>query len=103
MDLACATGADGPDGIRCPYVEHAPATVEGWEAWDVAERCAGQLRIAPSGHVLGLDLAVAFALGAALGCDARWLAEFLPEIEAGMVEGLRRNDPALPRDAHAPT
>jgi len=90
MGLACAEGAAGPDGTPCHYVEHAPETVEGWEAWDVAERCAGQLRIAPSGHVLGLDLGVAFTVGAALGYDARWLAGFLPEIEAGMVDGLRR-------------
>ncbi|MGE0256808.1 MAG: hypothetical protein AB7N54_19445 [Alphaproteobacteria bacterium] len=102
MGFACASDATGPDGTLCPYVEHAPATVEGWEAWDVAERCAGQLRIALSGHVLGLDLAVAFAVGAALGCDARWLAEFLPEIEAGMVDGMRHRDEGPPRGAHLP-
>lgn len=90
MGLACATGATGPDGTLCPYVGHAPATVEGWEAWDVAERCAGQLRIAPSGLVPGLDLGVAFAVGGALGYDARWRAGFLPEIDARMVDGLRR-------------
>jgi len=89
MGLLCATGTAGPDGALCPYVENAPATVEGWEAWDIAERCAGQLRLAPSGHVLGLDLSIAFAIGAALGCEARWLAEFLPEIEAGMIDGIR--------------
>lgn len=89
MGLPCADGAAGPDGTLCPYVEHAPATVEGWEAWDVAGRCAGQFRIAPSGHVLGLDLGAAFAVGTALGCDVRWLAEFLPEVEAGMIGALR--------------
>jgi len=29
MGPACATGAAGPDGAFCPYVGHAPATVEG--------------------------------------------------------------------------
>jgi hypothetical protein len=46
---------------------HEPATDAGWAAWDTLLRCAGQLRIAPSGWIVGLDLAAAIAVGTALG------------------------------------
>jgi hypothetical protein len=55
----------------------------------VALRCAGQLRMAPNGYPLGLDLTAAFAVGAALGYDTRGLAEFLPDIETGMAAGIK--------------
>jgi len=48
--------------------------------------------------VLGLDLGVAFAVGGALGYDAKWLAEFLPEIEIGMVKSVHRPDPDYRRE-----
>lgn len=45
--------------------------------------------MAPSGYPLGLDLAAAFTVGEALGYDARGLAEFLPDLEAGLVAGIK--------------
>jgi hypothetical protein len=56
----------------------------GWQAWDVTTRCAGQLRLAPS-IAIGIDMAAAMTMGAALGHDAYALAELLPAAEAGMI------------------
>jgi hypothetical protein len=58
------------------------------EAWDVLLACQGQLRLAPSGHVVGIDLGTALRLGVARGCDHAALSELLPAAEAGMVEVL---------------
>ncbi|MDD3370767.1 MAG: hypothetical protein PHE27_02955 [Alphaproteobacteria bacterium] len=61
--------------------------MEGWQAWDVALRCAGQLRMA---HVaaVGIDMAAAFQIGNALGYDLVGLAELLPACEGGMVSAI---------------
>jgi hypothetical protein len=50
--------------------------------------CQGQLRLAPSGHVVGIDMSTALRLGAARGYDLAVLSELLPAAEAGLVEGL---------------
>jgi hypothetical protein len=83
-----ATGL-GPVDRRCRYVETAPVSLEGWQAWDVAAKCAGQLRLAPmGGGVSGLDFAAAFACAHALGYDLVAFAELLPAAEAGMVAAI---------------
>ncbi|MDG4602578.1 MAG: hypothetical protein P9C55_07430 [Defluviicoccus sp.] len=54
-------------------------------------RCSGQLRLAPHAGiviVIGIDLAAALAIGAALGHDVYALAELLPAAEAGLVAAL---------------
>ena len=86
--LPCADGRPGVDDQLCPYVEHAPMTVEGWEAWDVLSKCSGQLRLVPMGGVIGLDLGAALACGQALGYEPSGLAELLPAGEAGLVTAL---------------
>jgi hypothetical protein len=58
------------------------------EAWDVLLACQGQLRLAPSGHVIGIDTNAALRLGAARGCDLAALSELLPAAEVGLVEAL---------------
>jgi hypothetical protein len=58
------------------------------EAWEVLLVCQGQLRLAPSAHVIGIDMDVALSLAAARGCDLAVLAELLPAAEAGLVEAL---------------
>jgi hypothetical protein len=58
------------------------------EAWDVLLACQGQLRLAPSGHVVGIEMSAALSLGAARGCDLAVLSELLPAAEAGLVETL---------------
>jgi hypothetical protein len=66
------------------------------EAWDVLLACQGQLRLAPSGHVTGIDMNTALRLGAARGCDLAVLSELLPAAETGLVDALsmdgRRRD-----------
>ncbi len=63
---------------------------DGHEAWDVLIACQGQLRLAPSGHVVGIDMSAALGIGVARGCDLAPLSELLPAAEAGLVEALFR-------------
>jgi hypothetical protein len=58
------------------------------EAWDVLLACQGQLRLAPSGHVIGIDMDAALNLAVARGCDRAALSELLPAAEAGVLEAL---------------
>jgi hypothetical protein len=86
--LPCARGEPGTDGRLCPHREHALISRQEHEAWDVLLACQGPLRLAPSGHVIGIDMSTALRLGAARGCDRAVLSELLPAAEAGMVEAL---------------
>jgi protein-L-isoaspartate O-methyltransferase len=58
------------------------------EAWDVLLACQGQLRLAPSGHVIGIDMNAALKIGAARGYHVAVLSELLPAAEAGFAEAL---------------
>jgi hypothetical protein len=58
------------------------------EAWEVLLACQGQLRLAPSGHVTGIDMDAALKIGAARGCNLAPLSELLPAAEAGLIEAL---------------
>jgi hypothetical protein len=58
------------------------------EGWDVLLACQGQLRLAPGGHIVGLDMDAALKIGAARGCDLEVLSELLPAAEAGLVEAM---------------
>ena len=97
--MACpAPGANsGTDGQRCPYREHALISRQEHETWDVLLACQGQLRLAPSGHVIGVDMDAALHLAAARGSDLAVLSELLPAAEAGLVEvlcgGVREDGP----------
>jgi hypothetical protein len=86
--LPCARGEPGADGHLCPYREHALISQQEHEAWDVLIACQGQLRLAPSGHVIGIDMDAALNIGAARGSDLAALSELLPAAEAGFVEAL---------------
>jgi hypothetical protein len=50
--------------------------------------CQGQLRLAPSGHVIGIDIHAALRLASARGHDLAVLSELLSVAEAGLIEGL---------------
>jgi hypothetical protein len=50
--------------------------------------CQGQIRLAPSGHIIGIDMDAALRIGAARGSDLAVLSELLPAAEAGLVEAL---------------
>ena len=58
------------------------------EAWDVLLACQGQLRLAPSGQMIGIDMNAALKIGAARGCDLAVLSELLPAAEAGLVDAV---------------
>jgi hypothetical protein len=58
------------------------------EAWDVLFACQGQLRLAPSGHIVGVNMDAALTLASARGCDMAVLSELLPVAEAGLIEAL---------------
>jgi hypothetical protein len=58
------------------------------EAWEVLLTCQGQLRLAPSGHVIGIDMDAALKIGAARGSDLAVPSELLPAAEVGLVEAL---------------
>jgi hypothetical protein len=58
------------------------------EAWDALLACQGQMRLAPSGHVIGIDMDAVLKIGAARGVDLAALSELLPAAEAGLVEAL---------------
>jgi hypothetical protein len=62
----------------------------GWQTWDILLRIAGQLRFAPNGAVLGIDMGIALKIADVLGYDITALADLLPEAEAGLLEGLAR-------------
>jgi hypothetical protein len=66
-----------------------PTGSAAYEAWEVLLACQGQIRLAPSGHIIGIDMHAALKMGAARGDDITVLAEVLPAAEAGLVEALR--------------
>lgn len=54
--------------------------------------CLGQLRLAPSGHVVGIDLGVVMKIAEARGCDPGAVSELLQAAEAGLIEALNDKD-----------
>jgi len=58
------------------------------QVWDLVTRLGGQMRVAPSGGIIGWDMGAALALARALGLDPAPVAEMLPPIEAVMVSKL---------------
>jgi hypothetical protein len=58
------------------------------ETWDVLLACKGQLRLAPSGQMIGIDMNAALKIGAARGCDLAVLSECCGAAEAGLVDAL---------------
>jgi hypothetical protein len=85
-------------GSACPYRSHEPLTEAGWQAWDILLRVAGQIRVAPGGVVIGIDMGTAMHMAEALGFDIAAVTDLLPDAEAGLLEGLARlraeNDPS---------
>ena len=61
--------------------------MEGWEAWDVALRCAGQLRTAQLA-VIGIDMNAALKIAETLGHKVAAVADLLLACEAGMVSAI---------------
>ena len=61
------------------------------QAWDVLTACLGQLRMAPSGHVLGIDMTTALRIAEARRYDVAGVSELLQAAEVGLVEALNEN------------
>ena len=61
------------------------------EVWEVLIACQGQLRLAPSDHVIGIDMDAALRIAGARGYDLDVLSELLPAAEAGLLEALSSN------------
>ncbi|WP_085440113.1 DUF7697 family protein [Magnetofaba australis] len=59
--------------------------------FEVVLACQSQLRVAPSGQVLGLDMSVALQMADAMGMERATAAELLPWAEIGMLEVMRSN------------
>jgi len=87
-DLPCAQGEPGADGRLCPYREHALISRHEHEAWELLLACKGQLRLAPSGHIVGIDMDAGLSLASAREHDLAVLSELLPAAEAGLVEAV---------------
>ncbi|CAM3633958.1 hypothetical protein TH8_08720 [Thalassospira profundimaris] len=56
------------------------------------QACLGQLRLAASGHVLGIDLGVALNIAEARGHDLAIVSELLQEAGAGLVDAMNSKD-----------
>ena len=65
------------------------------EAWDVLLACQGQLRLAPSGHVVGIDMDVALTIGAARCYNLAVVSELLPAAEGALIEAIRAGEGGL--------
>ena len=66
------------------------------EAWDVLLACQGQLRLAPSGRVIGIDLDTALKIGAARCYNLAVVSgELLPAAEGALIEAIRAGEGGL--------
>jgi len=54
--------------------------------------CLGQLRLAPSGHVIGIDMSAVMKVAEVRGCDLNVVSELLQAAEAGLVEAMIQKD-----------
>jgi hypothetical protein len=72
-------GEPEADGRLCSYREHVLITHQKHEPRDVVLACQGELRLAPSWHVVGIDIHAALRIAAARGCDLAVLSEALPQ------------------------
>ena len=66
--------------------------MEEHQAWDVLTASLGQLRIAPSGRVLGIDMTAALGIARARGFDESVISELLQAAEAGLLEAMNDKD-----------
>lgn len=85
--MPCAKGRPNANGEICPYLTHEPQTLEGWQAWDVALRCAGQLRFSQT-TVIGMDFDAYLKMAEALGYSCQSSAELLAACETGVVTAI---------------
>ena len=80
------------NGELCPYREHAPLALEEHQTWDVFTASLGQIRIVPSGQVLGIDMTAALRIAQVRGFDEGVISELLQAAEAGLIEAMNDKD-----------
>lgn len=85
--LPCADGKPNADGEFCPYQQHQPLTLEGWQAWDVTIKTSSQLRMIHT-TVMGLDFQAYLKMSETLGYSCTAAAELLPACDAGVTTAL---------------
>jgi len=72
----------------CPYQKHAPQLIQEQQAWEILESCTTQLRLAPSGKVMGIDMGAGLAIAKARNFDLEIVSELLKEGEAGILDAI---------------
>jgi hypothetical protein len=72
------------------------------EVWEVLLACQGQLRLGPSGHLVGIDMSAALKIAAARGCNLTVLSELLPAGRGWPSRALRAAGSRQVVLAHAP-
>ncbi|WP_442918154.1 DUF7697 family protein [Magnetococcus sp. PR-3] len=50
------------------------------------QACQNQLKLAPSGQILGIDMNVAMQLARTIGLNEQLALELLPSAESGLIE-----------------
>jgi hypothetical protein len=110
--VGTSSRAEGPSTAEpvgttaCPAPEASPEPTDGsapialisrqeHEAWDVLLACQGQLRLASSWHVIGIDMDAALTLATARGYDLAVLSELLPPAEGALIEAIRAGEGGL--------
>ncbi|MFA5040976.1 MAG: hypothetical protein WC464_05030 [Bdellovibrionales bacterium] len=69
--------------------------MEGWEAWDIALRCASQLRMAQFA-VIGIDMNAALKIAEELGYDKTSATTLLLACECGIVSSVNQKNTEQP-------
>ena len=76
----------------CPYQKYAPRLVQEQQAWEILESCTSQLRLAPSGRVVGIDMGAALEIAKARSFDLEIVTELLKEGEAGILDAITQEE-----------
>jgi hypothetical protein len=76
----------------CPYQKYAPRLVQEQQAWEILESCTSQLRLAPSGRVVGIDMVAALEIAKARNFDLEIVADLLKQGEAGILDAITQEE-----------
>lgn len=64
--------------------------MEGWEAWEVVQRCGSQVRT-NFGKIVGFDYVAMFQMCEALGFNKKELFYLFQAAEIGFLEAISKN------------
>ena len=76
----------------CPYQKYAPQLVQEQQAWEILEASTTQLRLAPTGKVMGIDMTAALETAKARNFDLEIVTQLLKEGEAGILDALAEQE-----------